>query len=203
MKKNVKIDLKNPLSSLSPLLINGTQSPIITDSIPMEEAIVVKSLSVATSKLQHEPPAPLVLDLSNDGTCRRITNSQNHNLRKLLLSAITHNQPRSYSQDIFIDNITLHDTKFSWSSAAYKSLSIENAGGNSIYSEALSIDYFVRYFSAQKFVYEKEISYWADYKMIDYLCQLPMSSNVSSEANITVGVSVSRAMNHHDQNYSV
>lgn len=69
--------------------------------------------------------------------------------------------------------------------SAKRSLSIENAGGNSQYSEALSIQYFRERFRAKNFILEMEIKYWIDYKMCDFICEIKGNR---------VGVSVSRAM---------
>lgn len=71
--------------------------------------------------------------------------------------------------------------------SAKRSLTIENAGGKSQYSEALSMQYFRERFRARKYIPEMEIKYWIDYKMCDYIC------NVKGNR---VGVSVSRAMGY-------
>jgi len=70
------------------------------------------------------------------------------------------------------------------SSEAIRSLSVSNAGGRSEVSEAYSIDYFTRCFNAKEFVLEKEIEYWIDYKMLDFIC------SINGER---IGVSVTRA----------
>lgn len=74
-----------------------------------------------------------------------------------------------------------------WSDVSYKSLLIDNAGGTSAISEALSIEYFIRKYGVSKILYEKEVSYWIEYKMCDFLI-------VDDGENI--GVSVSRAMGY-------
>ncbi len=70
---------------------------------------------------------------------------------------------------------------------AIKSLAIDNAGGKSWLSEALSINYFAERFRAEKFIHEMEIEYWIDYKMCDFICNIK---------NRRIGVSVTRAMQY-------
>ena len=68
---------------------------------------------------------------------------------------------------------------------AQRSLAIENAGGQSEISEMYSIDYFASIYNASLFIFEKEIKYWIDYKMVDYICTVKDQH---------IGVSVARAM---------
>lgn len=152
------------------------------------EEIVVSPLSVVCNgvldPIKNGPYKEiLTIDLSNDGTLRKMTNDQHSKLRNRLLDF----SPQTYSQNIFMDNMKF--LKLTWSPEASKTFSLVNAGGNSIYSEALSIEYFVRYFQAKNIIYEMEISYYFEFKMIDYLCTLN---------DVTVGVSVTRAMNYRD-----
>ena len=70
---------------------------------------------------------------------------------------------------------------------AKRSMSIENAGGQSEVSEMYSIDYFGSAWGATSFIFEKEIKYWIQYKMVDYICTV-------NEQRI--GVSVARAMGY-------
>ena len=74
------------------------------------------------------------------------------------------------------------------SPSGLQSLQHENAGGKSELSEALSITYFEQLWKATDFIYEKQIEYWVDYKMIDFICTLPPYGRM--------GVSVTRAMSH-------
>jgi hypothetical protein len=73
-----------------------------------------------------------------------------------------------------------------------KSLQVPNAGGNSQLSEAWSIHFFVTCRGATNVVFEKDVQYWIEYKMIDFLCTIH---------NHRVGVSVTRAMGypHHSR----
>jgi hypothetical protein len=66
-----------------------------------------------------------------------------------------------------------------------RSMHIQNAGGSSEVSEALSMYYMEHQLNASHFVPEKEVDYWIDYKMCDYL----MTIN-----RINIGVSVTRAI---------
>lgn len=82
-----------------------------------------------------------------------------------------------------------HDLPNTLCEAAARSLDIENAGGNSQLSEAYSMDLFCTSYNATDIVYEKEVQYWIDYKMVDYVCL------VRGER---IGVSVTRAMGFPD-----
>lgn len=70
---------------------------------------------------------------------------------------------------------------------AKNSLLIDNAGGKSDISELYSIDYFTKIYNAHNIIYEKQVVYWIDYKMVDYICTIN---------NSRVGVSVARAMGY-------
>ena len=92
------------------------------------------------------------------------------------------------TDNIFIDTYTIPSFNIMYPlmcKSSKRSLSIENAGGNSKYSEALSIQYFRERFRARNFILEMEIKYWIDYKMCDFICEIKGNR---------VGVSVSRAM---------
>ena len=94
---------------------------------------------------------------------------------------------------------------------ARASLDIPNAGGRSEVSEAYSIDYFHRVHNVSNVVLENEISYWASYKMCDFLCSMPttaikaattaarcaglaISDGEGAVCTERLGVSVTRAM---------
>ena len=81
------------------------------------------------------------------------------------------------------------------SDSAIGSICNGNAGGNSILSEAYSIDLFRVYFNARDFIYETDISYWfLTASMVDYITVINGQR---------VGVSVTRAFNYMDQfNYT-
>lgn len=55
--------------------------------------------------------------------------------------------------------------------SAKDTLTIDNAGGKSEISEALSINYLSERFKANTFILEMQIEYWIrNYKMCDYIC---------------------------------
>lgn len=72
-----------------------------------------------------------------------------------------------------------------FSTNARQSCMISNAGGHSQLSEMLSIHYFETLYSADRFLFEMEVEYWIDYKMIDFSCQIQGER---------YGISVTRAM---------
>ena len=149
-------------------------APLLSEAVP-------NGLLDLTNVFSHKEI--LIIDLSSDGALRRMRNSDHSKLRNRLLDFSV----QTYSQNIFVDSIEF--SNLTWSPEAKKTFTLPNAGGNSIYSEALSIEYFVRYFYAKNVIYEMEISYCTEFKMIDYLCTLN---------DITVGVSVTRAMNYRN-----
>lgn len=70
-----------------------------------------------------------------------------------------------------------------------RSLEVDNAGGNSQVSEAYSIDYFCSTgMGGRDVILEKEVKYWIDYKMVDFICTM------GEGKGYRVGVSVTRAM---------
>lgn len=73
------------------------------------------------------------------------------------------------------------------SNCCLDSIKIENAGGKSNVSEMYSIDLFLKKYGAKDFIFEKEVEYWVDYKMVDFIC------TIKGER---VGISVTRAMGY-------
>lgn len=69
-----------------------------------------------------------------------------------------------------------------------ESLKIDNAGGSSSISEALSISLFEDKFKAFNFVYENKVNYVIKYKMVDYICSINFGDIIN------IGVSVSRGV---------
>ncbi len=67
------------------------------------------------------------------------------------------------------------------------SVLLGNAGGNSDISEMMSIEYYIRSCKATNFLFETEIQYCVNYKMVDYICDVD---------GRRVGVSVTRAMGY-------
>lgn len=74
-----------------------------------------------------------------------------------------------------------------FSNAPKHSLEIKNAGGSSEFSEGLSMQYMHDMFNVTEFVPEKEVDYWIEYKMCDYLM---------IKDTVNYGVSVTRAVNY-------
>ena len=70
---------------------------------------------------------------------------------------------------------------------AKRSITVDNAGGKSDISEMYSIDYFTQMYGATNTILEKEVSYWIDYKLVDFICTIDSNR---------VGVSVARAMGY-------
>jgi len=93
----------------------------------------------------------------------------------------------SYSQKVWVDFYDL-PPRAELTEWADWALEQPNAGGHSEISEALSVDYFAR-LGGDGFVSEMEVSYWCEYKMVDFLVNLP-----SGGEKKRVGVSVTRAM---------
>lgn len=73
------------------------------------------------------------------------------------------------------------------------SLQFDNAGGKSEVSEAFSIDYFNRVHKSIFTIFEKQVQYWIDYKMVDFITSVIDDSTDLFE-EIRIGVSVTRAM---------
>lgn len=92
--------------------------------------------------------------------------------------------PVSHRSHIFIDSYILPT---SVCTDAQRSMDIDNAGGKSAVSEMFSIDYFNRMYNAENTIFEQQVGYWIDYKMVDYICTINGSR---------VGVSVARAMGY-------
>jgi len=90
------------------------------------------------------------------------------------------------SINIIIDEITNYKLNF----IGLTSLSIKNAGGKSQVSEAYSISHISTIYSLSDVIYEKQITYWCTFKMIDYI--------LFSE-NKKIGVSVVRAFSKHEE----
>jgi len=70
---------------------------------------------------------------------------------------------------------------------AKRSMEIQNAGGSSEKSEALSMQYMYHMFGAKNFIPEMEVSYWVEYKICDFVMKLGKEN---------IGVSVTRAINY-------
>lgn len=91
------------------------------------------------------------------------------------------------SKSVFYLNDILNIDKPIITDTGLASLKQENAGGNSAISEAFSISFLETYYKASDFIFENDVNYVIKYKMVDYICSLPLE-------NIRVGVSVSRGV---------
>lgn len=112
-----------------------------------------------------------ILELLNSGNDRKIGSIK---YKTHIFIDINYNLPRNVSQE------------------ASESLKIYNAGGKSEISEMYSMDYFVKRYNAKNIIFEKQVRYWIDYKMVDFIC------TINDER---VGVSVARAMLHPKNKY--
>lgn len=131
---------------------------------------------------------PKVLTSFPDGSVRTCSLDTERRLRTLLVDH--HAIPkrlRTYSSAVFVDTLKLIQpaSKRILCSDATRSLTVDNAGGQSEYSEAISMNYFHTVLKASDMILEMEVEYWIDYKMVDYIC------SVSGER---IGVSVARGM---------
>ena len=111
-------------------------------------------------------------------------------LYQLLSNAPTDKGKISHRSYIFIDKYILPNYEFVCDDAK-RSLTVENAGGKSDISEMFSIDYFSRVYDSSNVILEKEVNYWIDYKMVDFICTIN---------NHRIGVSVARAMGYPNPN---
>lgn len=121
-----------------------------------------------------------------DGSYQRIVLDR-YKTFKGFIKKVTGNN-HSYKSSIISDELVLADfNKICLTPQAKRSINVPNAGGNSVYSEAISIMYFEKVWSARDIILEMEVEYWIDYKMVDYICTI--------NAN-RIGVSVTRAMGY-------
>lgn len=102
-------------------------------------------------------------------------------------SHITINTSFYTTPNFFLTNMT---------PAAYRLLTTANAGGNSIISEAMSVEFLIKAFTngnyTNKIITEMEIDYIVnDWKPCDYMIHIN---------KILIAVSVTRAMSHYNPN---
>lgn len=102
------------------------------------------------------------------------------------------------TKNIFIDrysSIPFRDHSMKFCESGKKTLVVDNAGGKSQLSEALSIQYFYDRFRARNFLLEMEIVYnYRNCKMCDYTCDMTFHDARNKLSRKRIGVSVSRAM---------
>jgi hypothetical protein len=135
----------------------------------------------------------VLLDLSGNNMIRTIELKTKIKFETILLRMNEYQKKRKLlksGESMFTDYWNIKEP-IDWEPLAKKILDIPNAGGKSEFSEALSVLYFMKYYNAYDIIYEKQVCYWIDYKMVDYICTIPSANN------IRVGISVTRAMNYN------
>jgi len=112
----------------------------------------------------------------------------NPNVHSRAISAVLLDNSRPVLVNQRAANVSLTPGDMRWSPGAQKILSVENAGGDSILSEALSFEIFSRAFGCSLLETEMEVHYFPrGSSIIDYTA-------VVEEDDIIVGVSVTRCM---------
>lgn len=125
----------------------------------------------------------IVLSIFKSGTTHKIEIKEKWDLDNFFVDEFKQTLKYGLYKDIYI----IPNYKYiELSPISEQSLYISNAGGNSIYSEAISMQYFIDVFKAENIIYEMNVKYYISYKMIDFLCTFH---------NQRIGVSVTRAMN--------
>ena len=130
------------------------------------------------------------LSVYNDNTTRMSFSSDEMRFKSILLDdRVT--RP-SHKECIFVDKYYPPPTfgSMKLQPDAARSLTVPNAGGQSVLSEMLSIQYMTEIYGAKNVILEEEVEYFVDYKMIDYICTVQAVDGRDSR----VGVSVTRAM---------
>jgi hypothetical protein len=126
------------------------------------------------------------ISISRNGTVRKYDSYTDKQFRLLLINKDNASGSVTHRSHIFTDEYTLPSYVFVCDDAK-RSITINNAGGKSDISEMYSIDYFTQMYDATNTIFEKEVSYWIDYKMVDFICTIDSHR---------VGVSVARAMGY-------
>jgi hypothetical protein len=112
-----------------------------------------------------------------------------HTLKKVFSQSAKKNYPIA---NVLVDT---YNKPKQFTFEANRSLEIPNAGGDSVISEMYSIDKLQRSLNLMhsKCILEKEVRYWIDYKMVDYILK---------SKNRTIGVSVTRSMSYNTLNFT-
>lgn len=123
---------------------------------------------------------PLIIThMIYDGTVIKTNVNDSHLVRKWF-----NNDSVTYL--ITVDSCTFPQfDKINFIDTPRRSMTIQNAGGSSDKSEALSMQYMNDLYGITKFVPEMEVEYWIEYKICDYLM---------TYKNYNIGVSVTRAV---------
>lgn len=166
------------------------------------------------------------ITIFDDGALRLHPDDDKDLLRLVTRPSNKECDPKKY---VFIDHFHfegMNELKFS--EVSKKCLASTNAGGKSIISEMLSIEYYTRSFGASDVLLEMEVGYWFCYKMVDYVCTIyydgirneeklrisddealktSFEKKTASRARMEtmsyrrLGVSVTRAMGYPDESF--
>ena len=132
----------------------------------------------------NEPVQSHVLHVADNQAVRLYDPHADEQFRSYLSTINTTKGPVTHRSHIFTDTYTLPPSSLVCGDAR-RSITIDNAGGQSDISEMYSIDYFTQMYGATNTILETEVAYWIDYKMVDFICTIESHR---------VGVSVARAM---------
>lgn len=169
-----------------------------TEIVPIQKAELViniasdvKRTQVSRKKHRVNPGVPyreFITSNTANGGIRTCLSNDDIKFRRILSNSKPEKNKVTHCSYIMIDKYILPR----WddlSQESRKSIEIDNAGGKSDISEMFSIDYFNQVHKSTQTIYETQIDYWADYKMVDFICTMN---------NSRVGVSVARAMGYPD-----
>lgn len=150
----------------------------------MEDIVLKNQVVDSVAVSQRDRGTAICLTSFLDGSVHRITMEAKMRIDHFI--SLPYLGESDYRVSVFRDKLNLKPyEKLKLGPDAARSLLIDNAGGNSEYSEAISIHYYENVFGASDFILETEVEYWRDYKMVDYICTIN---------NQRIGVSVTRAM---------
>ena len=160
---------------------------------------MVPSIEVVSSNVDLIPPQPSlseVIGISPSKLCSAVYEDGSTRVAPLFdtvrVAELLHGERKErnlrHADYIFIDKYNPASLeKMKMQRDALRSLTAVNAGGKSVLSEMLSMQYFSQVYSAESILLEKEVEYWVESKMVDYVC---------SVKGVRVGVSVTRAMSY-------
>ena len=140
--------------------------------------------------LEYQVP----LDWINEDTSWRTASTEHDSLETLChkIYSQQHDYQNHQAKVDFFDHMVEipHCSILKLNLPALQLINAGNAGGNSILSEAYSIELLNRYYDADNFIFENDIQYWhSTCSIIDYITYIN---------NQRVGVSVTRALNYQN-----
>lgn len=159
--------------------INPSAQLLITEEVPYLDAGYAFSLAS-----KEETIRSWALHVADNQAIRVYDPHADEQFRSHLSSVNRTKGPVTHRSHIFTDTYVLPPSSLVCEDAR-RSITIDNAGGQSDISEMYSIDYFTQMYGATNTILEKEVAYWIDYKMVDF---------ISTVDDHRVGVSVARAM---------